>query len=596
MSYIYPNSVVYILRGVSLDSNYNHTLYQTDPDEQRRMFIRYQKFMLTNQSYQRAGLGKIRVSIEADNLYNCNYMMFQNSAFGSKWFYAFLDKVTYINNNTSEIEYSIDYMQTWYFDYELGECFVEREHSSTDVAGDNIVPENLEIGELITRNTNNLEFPYMLGGIVLKKALPYTIGTGNAKYHTTETFTPEDASVVGKDCPSGVPTGFYIYAGIPLSLKDIDNYWNSNKTYYTIQDYEPIPPAQNILPLTLPRFISLIVNDRIDEANPGSWSIEDIVDVYIYPAELNLTANITRAKNAGYRDGVAFGNITNMSRPYGFVDTTNVADPYYPKNNKLYTFPFVQLELSNNMGKTSTYRYEDFINPENPRFGWFGNYNSGSALICAPISYRGVDRNFDNGLTLTNFPVPGFEGQQFYSWLETNRNSVTMSMISSAIGSITAIAGGVASENPALIAGGVISLFSSIARTVGKIEDIKNTPPQVQGQIICDAINTGLNRTGFRFYHMMIKKEFAIMIDNFFTMFGYATKRVKVPNVRDTNAKKRIRWNYVKTAGCIIHGAPGKGLPAEDEKKISQIYDNGITFWKNLSEVGNYSLDNSIEP
>lgn len=595
MSYIYPNSVVYILRGVSLDSNYNHTLYQTDPDEQRRMFIRYQKFMLTNQSYQRAGLGKIRVSIEADNLYNCNYMMFQNSAFGSKWFYAFLDKVTYINNNTSEIEYSIDYMQTWYFDYELGECFVEREHSSTDVAGDNIVPENLEIGELITRNTNNLEFPYMLGGIILKRSMPAYIGTADT-YAVLPTFVPKGGTVITADCPSGIPTGLYIYNGFPISKKDITTYWNSNYTDYTMQDYTNHATGRTE-PLTLSKLIEMITTDDINPvAGATTWSINDIVNVFIYPAELNKTTNITRATNAGYREGIAFGNITNMGRPYGFVDTTDVANPYYPKNNKLYTFPYVQLEASNNSGKTATYRYEDFINPENPRFGWFGNYIAGSTILCAPISYRGVDRNFDNGLTLTNFPIPAYEGSQYEAWLQTNRNSVTTSMVSSAVSGLVTIGGGIATQNPAIIAGGALSLLGTIAGTLARTEDIQNTPPQVQGQIICDALNTGLNRTGFRFYHMMIKKEYAIMIDNFFTMFGYATKKVKVPNIRDTNAKKRIRWNYVKTAGCIIHGAPGKGLPAEDEKKISQIYDNGITFWKNLSEVGNYSLDNSIEP
>ena len=593
MSYIYPNSVLYILRGVSLDSNYNHTLYQTDPDEQRRMFIRYQKFMLTNQSYQRAGLGKIRVSIEADNLYNCNYMMFQNSAFGSKWFYAFLDKVTYINNNTSEIEYSIDYMQTWYFDYELGECFVEREHSSTDVAGDNIVPENLEIGELITRNTNNLEFPYMLGGIVLKKALPSWFDrSDNTSFKLNTQYYPNVTSYA----PSGVPYGVYFAYGFPISRDDALNHWSTSYSNYSMQT----PYGYNIDHTTVRPLSALTLGECIEWIASGAlgngWSINDIVDVYIYPAELNSLANINRARNAGYRDGIAFGNITNMSRPFGFIDSTNIAEPYYPKNNKLYTFPYVQLELSNNMGKTATYHYEDFINPENPRFGFMGNYTSGSTVICVPISYRGVDRNFDCGLTLTNFPVPAFEGSQFAAWLETNRASVVTGMVSSAVSGVVTMIGGAIMQNPIVAGGGAISLGTNIARTLAKIEDIKNTPPQVQGQIICDAINTGLNRTGFRFYHMMIKKEFAIMIDNFFTMFGYATKKVKVPNVRDTNAKKRIRWNYVKTAGCIIHGAPGKGLPAEDEKKISQIYDNGITFWKNLSEVGNYSLDNSIEP
>ena len=67
-------------------------------------------------------------------------------------------------------------------------------------------------------------------------------------------------------------------------------------------------------------------------------------------------------------------------------------------------------------------------------------------------------------------------------------------------------------------------------------------------------------------------------------MFGYATRRCKKPN-----RNSRPHWNYVKTVGATVTGS----VPADDMKKICSIYDNGITFWKNGSEVGDYSLDNS---
>ena len=37
-----------------------------------------------------------------------------------------------------------------------------------------------------------------------------------------------------------------------------------------------------------------------------------------------------------------------------------------------------------------------------------------------------------------------------------------------------------------------------------------------------------------------------------------------------------------------------KHFTEDDVRKICSIYDSGITFWKNPSEVGNYSLDNSL--
>ena len=33
---------------------------------------------------------------------------------------------------------------------------------------------------------------------------------------------------------------------------------------------------------------------------------------------------------------------------------------------------------------------------------------------------------------------------------------------------------------------------------------------------------------------------------------------------------------------------------SDDMSKICSIYDNGITWWKNGSEVGNYSLNNTV--
>ena len=83
---------------------------------------------------------------------------------------------------------------------------------------------------------------------------------------------------------------------------------------------------------------------------------------------------------------------------------------------------------------------------------------------------------------------------------------------------------------------------------------------------------------------MSITADYARMIDDFFSMFGYATKRIKVPN-----RSSRPQWNYVKTGGCIINGS----IPADAERMICAIHDRGITYWKNAVNYGNYSLDNS---
>ena len=74
------------------------------------------------------------------------------------------------------------------------------------------------------------------------------------------------------------------------------------------------------------------------------------------------------------------------------------------------------------------------------------------------------------------------------------------------------------------------------------------------------------------------------MIDNFFSMYGYAINQLAVPNV-----KVRPHWTYIKTKNCCITGS----ITTTDMNKICDIHNNGITYWMNGDEVGNYSLDNS---
>ena len=148
--YIEPNTTIKILRNCPLDTTYDHTIYFSGETEQINYFTSLVKYALNTQTYQRVNRNRMRVQYKADYLYDCNYLMFQNTNYGDKWFYAFIKSVEYVNNITSEIEYEIDVMQTWFFDYTLGQSFVEREHSSTDEIGDNTVPENLEIGDYVT--------------------------------------------------------------------------------------------------------------------------------------------------------------------------------------------------------------------------------------------------------------------------------------------------------------------------------------------------------------------------------------------------------------------------------------------------------------
>lgn len=150
--YIEPNSTVILCKNIPFNNNYEATMWFGDTVAQFAFFTAQDKVVqvFQKQSYVRPSGslgGTIDVKELADNLYNVNYMVFQNTNFGSKWFYAFVTNVEYINNKTTRLTFEIDVMQTWMFDYTLNECFVEREHSATDEIGDNLIAEDLELGD-----------------------------------------------------------------------------------------------------------------------------------------------------------------------------------------------------------------------------------------------------------------------------------------------------------------------------------------------------------------------------------------------------------------------------------------------------------------
>ena len=163
--YVEPNSTVYLMKNVPLDPSYQHTVLFSSKEQQANAFLGFTTGDLTfvNQSYQRHGRGYIKIATNVGNVLNCNYMMFRNynseTMSYDRWFYAFVTDVEYVNEATTLIRYEIDIMQTWLFDYSLDPVFVEREHSSTDVAGDNLIDDRLERGEYVFRDflpTNKL--------------------------------------------------------------------------------------------------------------------------------------------------------------------------------------------------------------------------------------------------------------------------------------------------------------------------------------------------------------------------------------------------------------------------------------------------------
>lgn len=177
------------LRHVPFDNSYTHVFDFSDVNAQKNYFDSLGGFNLSNFTYQRKD-SIIRVPLNAEALYNINYVFYQNSEFGTKWFYAFVTKIEYVNDNTSFLYIETDVWQTWLFDWYTNECFVERMHVPYDTEGEWTEPEPIN-AESYPRSASRLtpQIDIFSQGIILYFSKPPGAISGAGE-------TPEDSGAL----------------------------------------------------------------------------------------------------------------------------------------------------------------------------------------------------------------------------------------------------------------------------------------------------------------------------------------------------------------------------------------------------------------
>lgn len=137
------NTNLYICYGIPWPRDYSHVRLFSNVGEQIAYIQSKAKFPVQgNLAYIRddTGIG-IRINIAAEELRDCNYIAFQNLNYSGDWHYAFIDRVSYINDGLSVIYFTLDWFQTYCFNMEIQPGFVEREHVNDDTVGANLLDE-----------------------------------------------------------------------------------------------------------------------------------------------------------------------------------------------------------------------------------------------------------------------------------------------------------------------------------------------------------------------------------------------------------------------------------------------------------------------
>lgn len=520
MAYIAPNSTIKLLVDVPISPGYSDTLWFASSADQLSYFNSHVRTSFTEQSYQRHGNNRCRLNISADLVDDCNYMMFQNTAFSTKWFFAFITSVEYINTNVAEITFEIDHIQTWFFDYTTPPCFVERMHSLTDNIGDNIVPENVNTGEYIF----------------------------NGGWQTIVDYS--DSVIV-------------------LMMSDLSNYGGAF--------YDNIYGACTLYVYHATVLGKQALEDFIEQNAP---QFSAIVGIYMLPAAL-----LPDSMQSGFTDGDHIGSSQNVTpkvwTQISALSGTETLDGYTPINNKLYTYPYNFLHVSNNQDGSLELRYEFFENLK-PTFETGGNLSAPVGAILYPKAYKNAEygtagiTDFAESITLSNFPMCSYSIDSYVAWLSQNLMPSVIRMAGGSIGKATS--GNLAGAGGSLLSGATELLAQGYEASIAG--DI------VKGNMYNGSTMFACSLMRFWCCRASVAYEYAKMIDDYFTAYGYAHRKIMAPN-RHT----RSRFTYVKTSGCVVKAADssGSGVPSEAMRVIENCYNAGIRFWADTANAGNLS-------
>lgn len=561
---IAPNNEIILLNvPIEIDNKNQLTFANANTQFQYFRYISDQK-QYDKVTYIRKD-GYVVINDCFDNLIRYNYAMYQNENFSTKWYYAYILKVEWLSPNSSKVYLATDVFQTYQFDVDYKVSFVEREHINVneDGIGANLIPESLELGEVIENNSTSINGLGICYCIAYARD-PSDIGGGTSTYNGC--------------LVNGIASGLWYYIG------------NMNKVLEMIKTIDTAGYGGDIKAVYSIPTVSILGFDP-------SYTIEELDDRYqVWGFWVN---------NQFYSNG----------REFTLTSVPNSLNGYVPRNQKLRQYPFQYLGFTPTNGTNKIFRYEDFQNGT-PSFKLVSEINPNPNVYFVPKNFKGVSGvNVSESAVVSGYPSISYKSDFFSNWLAQNSNIVNLNLergqfnyevgqvreTANQVGSVIgAIGSGITGNIGGAVSGAInagMGEFNKGVNTVNHDYDVKQTMAQVQkNSLLPNTGNVGgSNATllGYDLYNQdiftrySIKYQFAERIDLYFDMYGYQTNKVKIPNITG-----RPNWNYVKTLGINVLQKSTSNVPQEDLQTFKNIFDNGVTLWHNPATFLDYSQNN----
>lgn len=542
------------LLSTPLESDYRNTLWFPNVAAQTSYFLGKTVKAYENFNYIKKD-NTITVPEEIDNLYNCNYIMYQNANFGNKWFYAFIDSMSWASNGSTRLYVSTDAIQTWFFDITYYQSYVDRCHSDTDVAGDNIVPEDFT-------GAGNGGW-YQVGSQDLKPNMLAIFST------TSGTGTPIGAQKInGIVSGSGYLTEPIDITGGTGTVNSVLNNMVRNGLANAISRIQQFP-SKHDTHISYAKHPTHL--DCVSDYGLGT---------YIPVNKKLLSGAFLTAYISLYGQEVEFNPEYIAGKQINFeivVDQTTgtvgaIVRNYTSPNNATISVSAVIPE--------STWAYNQYKN----------DYNLHSASNAIYASRANITRNTARNTAALKTAIAGMQA------LGTTANQFsTINLGRMAIGGVGGAVGGAANSAAAIAQSGVNvyetaqqariwdSGVDEISQDLTAISENYNAPAVggvAQSNLYIAGQVTALSY-GFKVPPLDIVKR----ADKFLSVYGY-----KQSSYRTINLHARNAWTYIKTIGLNASG----NFPDDDMNTIKRAFDKGIFFWSYTASFGNFDQSNNI--
>lgn len=481
-----PETNLRLLTNVPLDNTYRDTILFDNLDSQYNYFNSkvIPSFSYSDFTYQRIDK-KILVPLNAEKLYNVNYLMFQNKNFGNKWFYAFVKKIEYKNESTSAIDFEIDIFQTWWFSINLKECFVEREHVNDDTIGINTLPENIEHGTYITTSESN-----------------FTSEGLNLYLLVTEVVEGMESYFEPPDLVGGFPIPCY---------------------YAKFGSIERVTELKTII-----------------DAFAKAGKADAVVCVFTAPSNFISTEKNVREiihSLAPRRLSKSPKNNKLYTYPYCSLSVIALGQGIELQYEKFSDSP--QLKLFGGFGANMQIVGIP-INYEGQSLNIQNSISIKDFPICAWTTNYYQNWLAQNKASLSINTVRGV--------VSTVGGIASGALAGATAGGLVGGVGAVPGAIIGGISGG-FSGASQIANSLAAVYQHEIIPDRMTGSANAGDILSVTNLVGFYSYCRSIKPEYIDIIDNYFSMFGYKVNQKKIPNIRGRLTWNYVKNLYTNLSG-----------------------------------------------